>query len=150
VLAARDDLALRLLTQLDEERGVAGDLHQEVSVSLGMLLGVPQGVGADDVDGELASTQVEVGADKVPDARRAPFSWTTVGESRRFKTVPLAAARWSILPAEQSMAVVSLRSQPLEGPMESDKASRAFRPSGVAPVRRPRPMLARTVQKPGR
>ena len=64
VLCSGYDFVLQLLGHVVEVVAVAGDADQQVTVFLGMLLGVVQGGGINDVELDMVTAELEVGADE--------------------------------------------------------------------------------------
>lgn len=69
-----DDLFLLIVVEIYEVVAVAGDADQEAAVFVGIRLRVAQRIFVDDVELDVVSAELEVGADEVLDALDPLFS----------------------------------------------------------------------------
>ena len=132
-----EDLVLQILPEIDEVVAVAGHPHDQVSVVLRVLLSLPEGGGVHHVELDVVAVQAEVGSDQVENPWSPSLSERSLGVNFWFRRVP-PVARWSIFEAERTTPVGPLVSAPWTGEIPSERGWPLLRPSGVAPVTRPK------------
>ena len=64
VLGAGDDLVLQLFGHIVEIVAIASHANEQIAILVGMLLGIEEGSGVNDVELDVVSAELEVGADE--------------------------------------------------------------------------------------